>query len=123
MAEEAPHPAAIPYSPMNQPTLSANVAHLTYGPAGFVLVLMDQRWAPVANAGSAPVMTNFEIGRYQLTPAAFRALEIMMGDALKSYKNAIGVDLPTRDEMLARDQMPNLLRGLPPLRPPDPPPP
>lgn len=65
-------------------------------------------------------MTNFEIGRYQLTPAAFRALELMLADALKSYKNAIGVDLPTRDEMIARDQMPNLLRGLPPLRPPEP---
>jgi hypothetical protein len=45
---------------------------------------------------------------------------MMFADALKSYKNAIGVDLPTRDEMIARDQMPNLLRGLPPLRPPEP---
>jgi len=106
---------------MAQPTLSANVAHLTYGPAGFVLVLVDQRLAPVTKTGEQPVMTNFEIGRYQLTPAAFRALEIMLADALKSYKSAIGVDLPTRDEMVARDHMPNLLRGLPPLKPLDPP--
>jgi hypothetical protein len=120
MAEDPPQNAAIPYVPMAQPTLSANVAHLTYGPAGFVLVLADQRLAPGAHTGDAPVMTNFEIGRYQLTPAAFRALEMMLADALKSYKNAIGVDLPTRDEMIARDQMPNLLRGLPPLRPPEP---
>ena len=121
MAEEPKQQPMIPYAPMAKPTLSANVAHLTYGPAGFVLVLMDQRWAPPATAGAPPVITNFEVGRYQLTPAAFRALELMTADALKSYKNAIGVDLPTRDEMVARDQMPNLLRGLPPLRPPEPP--
>jgi hypothetical protein len=121
MAEQPPQQPAIPYVPMAQPTLSANVAHLTYGPAGFVLVLADQRLAPGANPGEQPVMTNFEIGRYQLTPAAFRALEIMLADALKSYKNAIGVELPTRDQMIARDQLPNLLRDLPPLRPPDPP--
>lgn len=101
-------------------TLSANIVHLTYGPAGFVLVLADQRLA-VAKPGDQPVMTNFEIGRYQLTPAAFRALELQVADALKSFKSAIGIDLPTRDEMIARDQLPNLLRGLPPMPPPDPP--
>jgi hypothetical protein len=121
MAEQPPQQSAIPYVPAAQPTLSANVAHLTYGPAGFVLVLADQRFAPVVHPGDQPVMTNFELARYQLTPAAFRALEIMLADALKSYKSAIGVDLPSRDEMIARDHLPNLLRGLPPLRPPDPP--
>ena len=121
MAEQPPQQPAIPYAPMAQPTLSANLAYLTYGPAGFVLVLADQRLAPVERPGEQPVMTNYEIGRYQLTPAAFRALEMMLADSLKSYKAANGVDLPTRDQMLARDQLPNLLRGLPPLRPPEPP--
>ena len=119
MADEKPQNPTIPFAPMSQTTLSANVAHLTYGPAGFVLVLVDQRFAPVDRVGDTPVMTNFEIGRFQLTPGAFRALGIMLDDAVKSYKSAMGVDLPTRDEMVARDQIPNLLRGLPPLQPPE----
>lgn len=52
MPEEPPQNATIPYVPMAQPTLSANVAHLTYGPAGFVLVLADQRLA----SGATPAI-------------------------------------------------------------------
>jgi hypothetical protein len=45
--------------PMAQHTLSVNVAFLSYGPAGFLLSLYDQRPASVAKIGDTPVTSNF----------------------------------------------------------------
>jgi hypothetical protein len=99
-----------------------NVAFLSYGPAGFLLSLYDQRQASVAKIGDTPVTSNFEVGRYQLTPAALRALETTIADAIKNYKNINGVELPTREQMIARDQTSALEKSLPQFKPPDPPP-
>lgn len=121
MAEEQPRPP-IPTIPMAQHTLSANIAFCTYGPAGFQLVLFDQRSAPVTNVGDLPVTANFEIGRFQLTPAALRGLETSIATAVQNFKNVNGVDLPAREQMIARDQTTALERSLPQFKLPEPPP-
>ena len=114
-------PPQIPLVPMAQHTLSANVAFCTYGPAGFQLVLIDQRQAPVAQVGDTPINTNFEIGRFQLTPAALRGLETSIIAAVQNFKNVNGADLPTRDQMFARDQKTALERSLPQFKAAEPP--
>jgi hypothetical protein len=121
MPDEKPRPQ-IPFVPMAQHTLSANVAYCTYGPAGFLLVLVDQRQALVAQPGETPLMTNFEIGRFQLSPAAFRALQKSITDSEANFKSVNGVEVPTRDQMIARDQTSALERSLQQFRPPDEPP-
>jgi hypothetical protein len=112
----------IPLVPMAQHTLSANVVFCTYGPAGFQLVVLDRRHAPVAKVGDAPINANFEVGRFQLTPAAVRQLEKSIADALQNFKNLIGVDLPTTEQMVARDQTTALERSLQQFKTPDAPP-
>jgi hypothetical protein len=57
-----------------------------------------------------------------LSPAAFRALQKSITDSEANFKSVNGVEVPTRDQMIARDQTSALERSLQQFRPPDEPP-
>jgi hypothetical protein len=118
MADESLPPAVPPRVPSTRPTLSANIALVSYGPAGFVLHLYDQRFAPVDNVGDPSALANFEIGRFQLTPAAFRQLQENVDLSLQRFKALHGTELPTLSQMIARDHTAGMERDLQPPYPP-----
>lgn len=105
-------PAVPPRVPSPRPTLSANIALISYGPAGFVLHLYDQRFAPVESAGDPTSLANFEIGRFQLTPAAFRQLQENVDLSLERFKALHGTELPTLSQMIARDHTAGMERDM-----------
>lgn len=105
---------------MNAATLRANVAFLQFNPGtgGITLYLLDQRDAPVNQIGEPPRVANFEIGRFELTPLAFRMLVDSATRAAEAYKNASKSELPTIDQFNARAQISNLENLIQPPKPP-----
>lgn len=84
------------------PTLSAGNAHLSYGPAGFHLQITDTRLAPI-QIGEVSITAVYDLGRFQLTPAAAKNLEKSLAEALRTFKAIHGVDLTDSEEMAKRD--------------------
>jgi len=112
--EQKPERQDLPVVPLNAATLAANVAIATYltGNGGFVVLLADQRMAPINQIGEKPKDAIFEIGRFFLTPRALRQLLDTASAAVQKYKDAVGRDLPTVDQFNASAAISTLLPGL-----------
>jgi hypothetical protein len=118
--EDQPHPHVVPFVPLDDSTISANIVWLNYGAGTFQLQLVEQRHAPVNMIGEFAGLANFEVGRYALTPLALRYLEREIANALRAYETAMGSPLPSIAKFESGFHVANLERDLGTMpRPPE----
>lgn len=112
--ERAPQQPQLPIVLLDAPTLRANIVFVNCNPGNgsITLYAIDQREAPAKEAGGPLVLTNFEVGRFELTPRALRGLLDSVLKSAENFKALYGRALPTIPEFEAAGAMTGLLQNL-----------